>query len=148
MERRHVANLKLMISPSSTTYSPVLAARGHRAARRECVIADHFGTNEAALNVAVNLTRRKLGGRAACDGPGAAFVFADREERHVAEQLIRRADDAIETRLAQAKIGEEGCGVSSIELSDFQLDLRAQRDGFRGRMRKKISQACLFSRPL
>src|SRR5687768_2284001 len=73
----------------------VVAARSHRTARRQRLIGDDLGADEPALNVAVNFAGGKLRGGAARDGPGAAFVFADREERHVTEQVVGGADHAI-----------------------------------------------------
>ena len=64
----------------------------------------------------MNLAGGELRRRAARDRPGAALVLADREERHVAEQVVARADHAIEARLAQAEIGEERRGVGAFEL--------------------------------
>ena len=85
----------------------VIAAGGHRAARDQRVVADDFGADEAARDVAVNLAGGELRRRAARDRPGPALVLADGEERDVAEQVVARADDAIETGLGQAEIGEK-----------------------------------------
>src|SRR5207244_2121427 len=74
----------------------VIAARGHRSARHQRIVADDFGADEAARDVAVDFACGELRGRPARDRPGAAFVLADREERDVAEQIVAGADDAIE----------------------------------------------------
>src|SRR5687767_3537672 len=74
----------------------VLAAYRHRAARGQRIVADDFGADEPALNVAVDLPGGELGRRAARDRPGAAFVLADGEKRHVAEQVVAGPDDPIE----------------------------------------------------
>ena len=66
-------------------------------------------------------------GRAARNRPRAAFVFADGEERDVAEQVVAGADDAIEPRFAQAEIVEKCPRIRRFELRDLELDLRAQR---------------------
>src|SRR5205814_753854 len=61
-------------------FEPHLAAvtaRGHRAAGDQVVVAHHLGADEAARDVAVNLARRELGGRAARNRPRAALVLAD-----------------------------------------------------------------------
>ena len=71
-------------------------ARRHRSARDERIVGDDLGTDEAAGDVAVDLAGGGLRLRAARDRPGAAFVFADREKRHVAEQIVAGADDAVE----------------------------------------------------
>ncbi len=94
----------------------VVAACGHRAAASERVVAHDFGADEAALNVAVNLAGGGLRRDAASDRPGAAFVFADGEERHVPEQVVGGPDHAIETGLAESQIREEGFGIVAFEL--------------------------------
>ena len=73
--------------------------------------------------------------------PCAALVLADREERDVAEQLVTRADDAIEPRFHQAEIREERGGVSGVELCDLELDLRAYGDGARRGSGEKLREA-------
>src|SRR6185295_11038240 len=73
----------------------VLLARGHRAARHQVIVADDLGTDEAALDVAVDLAGGELRRRIARDRPGAALVLADGEERDVAEQVVAGADHAI-----------------------------------------------------
>ncbi len=60
------------------------------------LVADDLGADEPALNVAVNLARRELRRRRARNRPGAAFVFADGEERNIAEQIVAGANHAIE----------------------------------------------------
>src|SRR5687768_15230066 len=45
----------------------MIATGGHRATRNERVVCDDFGADEAALDVAVDLARRGLRWRAACD---------------------------------------------------------------------------------
>ena len=96
----------------------------------ERVVADDLGADEAARDVAVDLAGRELGRRAARNRPGAALVFADGEERNVAEQIVAGANDAIETRFGEAEIGEKRRRASAgFELRDLELDLRADRDG-------------------
>src|SRR2546422_633066 len=55
----------------------VIAARGHRAARDQTVVADHFRANEPPRDVAVNLAGGGLCGRVARNRPGAALVFVE-----------------------------------------------------------------------
>ena len=78
----------------------------------------------------MNLAGGELRGVATRNRPGAAFVFADGEERNVAEQIVAGANDAIEPRFGEAEIGEKRRGVGRLELGDFELDLGA--DGDRG----------------
>ena len=74
----------------------VIAAGLHGAAGDEGVVADHLGADEPARDVAVNLAGGVERDRAAADLPGPALVFAHREERQVAEQIVAGADHAIE----------------------------------------------------
>src|SRR5947208_10786911 len=57
------------------THLAVVAARRHRTARRERVVADHFRTDEAARNVAVDFARGQLRGGVARNRPRPALVF-------------------------------------------------------------------------
>src|ERR1051325_5102519 len=79
----------------------VLTARGHRAARDERIVADNLGPDEAAGDVAVNFSGGQLRRGLARDRPGAAFVLADGEKRHVPEQIVSGADNPVEARLAE-----------------------------------------------
>src|SRR5215208_4620002 len=73
----------------------VVAKRGERSTREQVLIAAHFGADEPALDVGVDLAGRVLRVRAARDGPRAVLVLADGEKRDIAEQVVARADDAI-----------------------------------------------------
>src|SRR5262245_50466280 len=75
----------------------VVAAAGDRAAREQVLVAADLRADEAALDVSVDLAGGVLRVGSAGDRPGAVFVLADREERNVPEQVVARADDAIET---------------------------------------------------
>src|SRR2546422_11070919 len=88
----------------------VIAARGHRAARDQTVVADHFRANEPPRDVAVNLAGGGLCRRVARNRPRAALVFADREERNIPEELVAGADDAVEARFLQVQIGQKRGG--------------------------------------
>ena len=133
-----------MMSPSCTTYSlpsrrssPWSRQRLHGAARDERVVADHLGADEPARDVAVDLAGGVERDRAAADRPGPAFVFADREERHVAEQVVAGADHAIEPRFREPEILQERLGVGRFERGDLELDLRAHRHGPRAFAREE-----------
>ena len=132
-----------MISPSWTTYSlpssrtspcSRQAAIEPRAGQR--VVGDDLGADEAALDVAVNLAGGELRRRAARDRPGAALVFADGEERHVAEQVVagRGSRDRGRTRSARDRRGTpaasspSSCAISS---SIFAQSATALRRGVR-----------------
>src|SRR5215510_12216226 len=103
----------------------MVAARRHRTPRHQGVVADDLRADESALDVAVDFARGDRSREVAWNGPRAAFVLADREERDVAEELVARADHAIESGFLQAEVREERRGVGRLELRDFELDLRA-----------------------
>ena len=106
----------------------MVLARGHGAARDERIIRDHLGADEAAGDVAVDFAGGFLRHRAARNRPGAAFVFAHREERHVAQQVVAGADHAVEPGFFQPEIGEERGRVRRLERRNLELDLRADRE--------------------
>src|SRR5260221_1465739 len=118
----------------------MVAARGHRTARDERIVADDFGADEAARDVTVDLAGGELRRRSAWNRPRAALVLADSEEGNVAEQVVAGADDAVQARLREPEIGEERRGVGGIELRDFELDLRADRSGGDGGARQERRQ--------
>ncbi len=97
----------------------------------QCVPRHDFGADEAALNVGVDRAGRLLRARVARNRPRAAFIFTDREERHVAQQVVGGANHAIEPGLRQAQIGHERGRVGGLQLGDLQLDPGA--DAHRGR---------------
>src|SRR4051812_32288174 len=103
----------------------VLAARAERAAREQVLVADDFGADEAALDVGVDFAGRELRRRVARNRPGAALVFAHREERDVAEEVVARANHAIQPGLTQSEVGHERARIGFVELRDLELDLRA-----------------------
>ena len=61
----------------------------------------------------------------------AASTAAHGEERHVAEQVVTGANDAIEPGFAKAEIRHERGCVRFVQLCDFQLDLGADRHRLR-----------------
>jgi hypothetical protein len=76
----------------------------------------------------MNLARGNDGRRVPWNRPRAILVLSHSEERDVSEQIVARADHAIEPRFAKAEIGHERSRVRRIELRDLELDLRADRD--------------------
>src|SRR6187402_1830998 len=85
-------------------FEPQLAsfARALLSAPRDVlVVADHLGADEAALEVRMDRAGRLRCGCVALRGPRAHFFGAGRVERLQAEQLIGRADDAVQPGLFQ-----------------------------------------------
>src|SRR5436309_11052076 len=77
----------------------MIAARGHRPARHQRIVADDFRANESTGDVTVDLARRQLRRGASWDRPGSAFVLAHGEERNIPEQVVAGSNHAIEPRL-------------------------------------------------
>src|SRR5947208_858110 len=82
----------------------VFAAGSHGAARDQMIVADHFGANKSAGDVAMDLAGGQLRGGSPRHRPGTAFVLAHREERNIPEQIVAGADDAIEPRFVPAGV--------------------------------------------
>ena len=66
----------------------VLLAHLHRSTVDQRVVGHDLGSDESALDVAVNLARGELRRRPAMDRPGTTLVLTDGEERHVPEQVV------------------------------------------------------------
>src|ERR1700694_1701933 len=66
----------------------VFLARAERPALQQYLARDDFRADEPALDVAVYFSCRQLSVRPARNRPRAVFIFAHREERNVAEQIV------------------------------------------------------------
>src|SRR5690242_17296326 len=96
------------------------------------VVRDHFGADEAALEVGMDRSGGLRRGRADRHRPGAHFLLARGEVRLQAEQLVRGTDQAIEPRLGHAHVGQEERLVVGVEIGDLRLERGA--DGHDGRV--------------
>src|SRR5687768_15153928 len=114
---------------SFETQLPMVAAGCQGAARKQMLVANHFSPDEAPLDVRVDFSCGELRRRVPGNRPRPALVFANREERDVAQEVVARADDPIETRFTEAKVGHERVCVRGVELRNFELDLRADGNG-------------------
>ena len=108
---------------------------GFGAAIEEVVPGDDFGADEAAFEVAVDATGGALGGRAAFDGPGAAFVVADGEEGSEAEESEGLLEGGFDCAVGDAEVGAVGGGVLGVEAGEFFFEFwrRGRRRVRRGR---------------
>ena len=100
----HVAWRNLIMSPSATTYSlpsSRISPWSRHAASDPRASSASYGTTSARMKPRwmsrVDLAGGFLRRRSARNRPRAAFVLADGEERHVAEQIVGGADHAIES---------------------------------------------------
>ena len=92
---------------------------------------DRLRTDEAALKVGVNNAGRFRGGIALMNRPGACFLFTAREEGLQTEQVVSRADHAVEARLFHSHIGEEHGAVFFRHFEQFNFGLGRNRDNCR-----------------
>jgi outer membrane receptor protein involved in Fe transport len=99
-----------------------IAGAGLAAVLDEVIKADGLGADEALLEVGMDDGRGLRRGRAALHGPGADFLDPGGEVGLQAQQLVGGADDAVQARLVQAQVGEEGVAVLVLELAQFLLD--------------------------
>src|SRR5947207_4799062 len=81
-----------------------------------------------------------LGAGVSRDGPGAALVFTDGEERNQAEYGIRGANQAREAALSEAIAGEEFGGIGVGHFGEFGFDFAADGGG------RGVASMCRASR--
>src|SRR6266576_3339399 len=106
-----------------------LFARRREASRRQEIIpADYFGANEAALYVGVNCAGCFLRVHAALDRPGAHLGLARGEKRSQAHQVIRRLNQAIESRGLEAVRREHFSAFGRLKLGQLRFDAPADGD--------------------
>src|SRR5689334_10271415 len=104
-----------------------LLAFGFASQSDEVFIGDHFGTDEAALDVAVNFSRRFARRRALCDGPGAHLVFACGKKADQIQKPVRSLNESASRRLLDPDLLQEGGAIGFVELSDFHFGSRRKR---------------------
>src|SRR5205823_594569 len=73
-------------------------------------------------NVGMDGSRGVLSSGAARDRPGAHLILAHREEREQPQERIAVAEHALDGRLAEPEVGEEGHLLLARQLRDFGLD--------------------------
>lgn len=82
----------------------------------EIVVAHRFGADKAALEVGVDHARRLRRSETTLDRPGAHFLHASGEVGLQIEQLVARADHAVEARLVKTQVLEKFVAVGVVEL--------------------------------
>src|SRR5438067_768189 len=126
-EQNHVAVLHDVFLPL-TAHLPRRARRLLAAAGDVIIVRNGLGADEAALEVGVNLPRRLGRSRAAMNRPGARFLRAGGEERLQIEQLVRGANEGVQSRLFQSHLLEEIVPLRGGKLRDLRLELAADDD--------------------
>jgi len=105
-EQGHIAVLHDILF-SFTADQAFFLAGGHAAQIPERFEGNDLGTDEAALEIGVDLAGclRRLG--ALGDGPGAALVLAAGQEGNEAQQVVAGADQTVQTAPADAQVIQE-----------------------------------------
>ena len=103
------------------------AGVGFGAGFEQLVPADGFGADEVLFEIRVDRAGSFHGAGVDGDRPGAAFVFADGEERDQAEQAVGVTDEPDQAALGEPVAGEEFGGVGVGHLREFSFDFRADR---------------------
>src|SRR2546421_12565598 len=118
------------------TFPPELAwllALAPRADGEELAPVDPLGADEPALEVRVDHAGALGRPGAGPKRPGARLVFAGREERPPAEEVVRAAGEPGQDALGDAEVGEERLSLVGRRLGDvrgsFDLDAHRQRVG-------------------
>src|SRR5919106_3628131 len=93
----------------------------------EVVVVDDLGADEPPLEVGVDACRRARRTVSPPDGPGAYLVLADGEERDQIQQVVRGPNEPRPRRLGQVDGREELRLLGRIQLGDFRLQRRAER---------------------
>ena len=75
----------------------------------------------------MNHARRLRRMRALAHGPGAHFLRADGEKGQQPQQPVTGADDAVQARLVQPHVGEEGLFLFVAHVGELHLDGRRHR---------------------
>ena len=101
---------------------------GFAAERHKVVVGNDLGADKAAFEVGVDDAGSLWGSVAFVDGPGADFLDAGGEVGLQAQEVVAGADEAVEARLFEAEVGEEGEFVFVVEVSQFGFDLGAEGD--------------------
>src|SRR5207247_5771317 len=102
----HISVLHHVLLPLQTHLAGVAAA-GLAAVADIILISNHFGTDEAALYVGMDLACGPDRGSAAGDGPGAGFHRPDGTEAHEVEKCIGALDETVTGRVLQTEVGGE-----------------------------------------
>ena len=93
------------------------------------LVEDHV---ELARHAARLVARVPLARRVGDELTERRVVVKAVEGGEVAEQVVGRANHAVEARFGQPEIGEECFRIVCRQLRDLELDARAERYGFRG----------------
>src|SRR3989442_6204661 len=94
------------------------------------VIGDGFRADEAALEIAVDLSCGLRRGCAAMDRPGTGLLRPGSEERLQVEQLVGRANQRVEAGFLQSHVMQKLAPLLEGKLCDLRLQLSADDDHF------------------
>ena len=107
-----------------------VAGGGFGAEGGEVVVVDHFGSDEAALEVGVDDAGGSGGFVAGADGPGACFLLAGGEIGAEAEEVIDAFDQSGDPGVGDVHVGEKFLCFLGGEVDEFFFDASGDDDGF------------------
>src|SRR5437763_5840369 len=127
-DMNHIPVVHNVVLPFQSEFA-LLAATSFAAELGEVFESSNFSSYEPALDVRVNHSSRLVRGGPALDRPGAAFVFARRQEADQVEQRICGANESVARGFCDAQILEKLALLFGRKLRYFHLDLAGHRDG-------------------
>ena len=99
---------------------------GHGADGLQILEGDDFGTDEATLEVGVDLTGGLGSLGATLDGPGTALISTGGQEAAQTQQCVAGLDQTVQTGLGDAQLlHEHGLLIGIVQLGDVGLQLGA-----------------------
>src|SRR5437868_301764 len=100
---------------------------GFRSGFQQLIPMNGFGANEMLFQIRVNSSGRLHSTAFDRNRPGAAFVFAYREERNQSHECIRGSNQTGEAAFGQAVAGEEFSGIGVAHFGQFGFYFAADR---------------------
>src|SRR5215472_4344819 len=97
----------------------------------EIVVVNHFGADEAALEIAVDAAGGAWCAVATADGPSLHLVLPHGKERDQVQQTVGSANETGARRFRETDRFQELALVLRVELGDLRLYGRANRDRLR-----------------
>src|SRR3954454_2952540 len=127
-DRDHVTVANDVVPPLGPQ-EPALAGLGVAAGVNEVLPADHLRSDEAGLDVAVDPPGRVPGGETPLQGAGPCLAPpVGCEERDELQQVVGRANQALETGLVEPEVGAHLSGLLGRKLGQLGFDPGAHDD--------------------
>ena len=139
----HVAVLHHIVL-ALAAQQPLLLGGGHGAAGDHLGEVDGLGTDEAALDVGVDLAGGLRSLRTLDDGPRAALVLAVGEEGDKTQQRIGTLNEPVQAGLFDAQLLKEHGAVVAVQLSNVLLELGADGQHLRALLCRQIGDELII----